>query len=109
MKIVVFNSARGRAQGLQHRPYIDGGTLFVFPEVTPGGFFHSRNVPEPFDIAFVSAELEVLSLWKVTPPNEIADAPPGAAIALEAKSGRLKEWGIRPGVRLPFDPLHPTV
>lgn len=97
MQIVFLETPEARARGLQHRPFVEDGILFVFPNVRPGSFFHSQNVPEPFDIAFLSAELEVLAMWYVRPPMGLVQAPGRTAWAVEAKGGRLPAWGFWPG------------
>lgn len=97
MKIVIFNTPEERAIGLQYRRYIEPNALFVFPNLEPGSVFHSRNVPERFDLAFLGPDRRVLWKGVVTPTDEIAPAPAGATIALEAKAGWLSAWGIELG------------
>lgn len=94
--------------GLQHRPYIENDILFAFPDVAAGDWFHSRNVPEPFDIAFADADGEVLELWRVVPQEEMVECPPGTAVALEARAGNMARWGIVPGRRLNMDAFEPA-
>lgn len=102
MRVVIFNNKEEQAIGLQYRRYIEPNTLFVFPFLQAGSVFHSRNVPERFDLAFLSPDRTVL--WKgiVTPTAEIAPAPQGATMALEAKEGWLSAWGIEVGHRANF-------
>jgi uncharacterized membrane protein (UPF0127 family) len=97
VRIVVFDTMEEASVGLQFRASIDPGVLFAFPEVWPGTRFHSLNVPEPFDLAFVATDGTVLGLATLTPPTEIAEAPAGTARAYEAKAGWLRHWGFVPG------------
>ena len=97
VRIVTFETPAERALGLQFKEAIEPDILFVFPGTHRGAAFHSRNVPEPFDIAFLSQELVVLQIDYIIPPNGMTVAPPGSAIAVEARAGRLTEWGFRRG------------
>jgi uncharacterized membrane protein (UPF0127 family) len=105
MKLIVFESAEDQARGLQHRRPIEPETLFAFPGTREGALFHSRNVTEPFDLAFLSAELVVLHLVTLVPPAATALAPPGTALTVEAKAGELQAWGFAPG-RVAFAPTY---
>lgn len=102
MKIVIFNSQDEQAIGLQFRRYIEPDTLFVFPFILPGSVFHSRNVPERFDLAFLAPDRTVLWKGVVTPTRETALVPRGATMALEAKEGWLSSYGIEVGRRAAF-------
>lgn len=97
MRIITFESAIEKMIGLQYRPSIENETLFVFPAVDGGDEFHSQHVPEPFDIAFVSAAGEVLAVYRMVPPFDRVAAPPGTAYAVEAKAGSLGSWGFAQG------------
>lgn len=91
MNIKVLRSQEEKKQGLQHLAEIPADTVYVF--VAPlGGLFHSRNVPEPFDIMFLSPSLSVLGRSLVTPPDGVAFVPLGSAYALEAKVGVLDKF-----------------
>lgn len=105
---MVFRTPEEKAMGLQHRPYIENDFLFVFPDTREGGWFHSRNVPEPFDIAFTDADGTVIELWRVMPPEEMVQCPPGTAVALEAKAGNMARWGIVPGNRVNLQAFGPA-
>ncbi len=89
MRIVVLRTLAEQTLGLQHMAEIPDGTLFVFPGVPPGGVFHARNVPGPFDIMFLSADYRLLKKETVRPPDGSATAPPGTAIVIEARAGLL--------------------
>lgn len=86
--------------GLQHRPYIENDFLFVFPGIEGGDWFHSRNVPEPFDIAFADSDGIVLGAWRIMPPEGVIECPPKTAVAYEAKAGNMAKWGILPGRKM---------
>lgn len=102
MRVVIFNSQDEQAIGLQFRRYIEPDTLFVFPFIREGSMFHSRNVPERFDLAFLAPDRTVL--WKkvITPTAEMAPVPPGATMALEAKEGWLSAYGVEVGRKAVF-------
>jgi uncharacterized membrane protein (UPF0127 family) len=102
MKVVIFNSQDEQAIGLQFRRYIEADTLFVFPFIREGSVFHSRNVPERFDLAFLSPDRTVLWKGVITPSEEVAAVPPGATMALETKEGWLSAYGIEVGRRATF-------
>lgn len=91
MKIQVLRTQAEKAQGLQHLTEIPDDMIYVF--VGPlGTQFHSRNVPEPFDIMFLSPTLNVLERQRITPPDGVVAVPLGAAYAVEAKVGMLDKF-----------------
>ncbi len=90
MNIVTFDTPEQQVQGLQHLTEIPAGVLYVFPLVEPGTYFHSWNVPEPFDIAFLAEDFTVLAIGQITPPQEGMTAPAGTAMVVEAKAGGLR-------------------
>lgn len=96
MQVLVFETPEEQAQGLQSRQ-IEPDTLFVFPHIKPGTLFHSRNVLEPFDLAFLSFDNRVLEKHRITPTDGIAVAPQGTWTAIEAKAGWLDRWKFLPG------------
>jgi uncharacterized membrane protein (UPF0127 family) len=100
MKVVVFETAEERAEGLQHRPYVEPDTLFVFPDIKPGAIFHSRNVREPFDLAFLSFDNTVLFKAMIFPEDQIAVAPEGTWTAIEARAGWLDYWKCIQGYKV---------
>lgn len=100
MQVVVYQTSEERAQGLQHKPFIESDTLFVFPDIHPGAVFHSRNVPEPFDLAFLSFDNRVLEKHRLVPTDAIAVAPQGTWTAIEAKAGSFDRWKFLPGYRV---------
>jgi uncharacterized membrane protein (UPF0127 family) len=100
MQIVVFETAREQAEGLQYRPFIEPDTMFIFPHIRPGAVFHSRNVKEPFDLAFLSFDNTVLYKARVHPEEDIAVAPEGTWTAVEARAGWLDHWKFIQGYRV---------
>lgn len=100
MQIMVFKTPGERAMGLQHRPFIENDFLFVFPGIEAGDWFHSRNVPEPFDIAFADRDGKIIETWRITPPDGIIECPSGTAMVYEAKAGNMAKWGILPGRKM---------
>jgi uncharacterized membrane protein (UPF0127 family) len=101
-RTMIFRTLEDQATGLQHRGRIEPDVLFVFPYIKAGDGFHSRNVPEPFDIAYVSEDMHVLRAVRVTPPYETDVAPQGTFMAIEAKAGNLEKWGFLDGKRVSF-------
>jgi uncharacterized membrane protein (UPF0127 family) len=100
MRIFVFRTVADKARGLQYRPFIEDDTLFVFHDISSGDIFHSQNVPEPFDIAFLDEDGEILISAQMMPPHDIIEAPSGTTHAVESKAGRLARWGFVPGNRI---------
>ena len=105
MQIMVFRTPKERAMGLQHRPFIENDFLFVFPGVEGGDWFHSQNVPEPFEIAFADRKNIVIEVWHVSPPDGMVECPPRTAVAYEAKAGNMARWGILPGRKVAIPQL----
>lgn len=102
MRVVIFDTPELQEQGLQFLEQIEDDTLFVFPLVTHGARFHSRNVPQSFDLAFLTDDFVVIDRFTVKPPHGIALAPNGTYMAVEAKAGNLSRWGFTPGRRVDF-------
>jgi len=97
MRILTITTREDKMRGLQHLPWVPDQTIYVFPEVYEGDQFHSRNVAEPFDIAFIDANDKVLDLRRMYPPDDLVKAPEGSVKAIETKAGRCAIWGILPG------------
>ena len=97
MRIITLESRSEKARGLQYKPFIEDQTLWVFEEIGYGDYFHSQNVPEPFDIAFVGEDGIVLLVTKMHPPDDTISVPQGTAMALESKAGEMARWGIVQG------------
>jgi uncharacterized membrane protein (UPF0127 family) len=95
--ITMFELPEEQAKGLQFMKPIPDRHLFVFTGITRGIVFHSRNVTEPIDIMFVSPGGEILERTVLVPPHETVMAPPGTAIAVEAKEGVLSGMAMEPG------------
>ncbi len=90
MNVITFDTPEQQAKGLQYLPEIPANVLYVFPLVDPGTYFHSWNVAEPFDIAFLAEDFTVLSIGQITPPKDGMTAPPATAMVVEAKAGVLR-------------------
>lgn len=107
MKVVVFETSDEKAAGLQFRPFIEPDTIFIFPNIKPNAVFHSQNVREPFDLAFLSFDNTVLYKATIQPEDGIAVAPAGTWTAVEARAGWLGRWKFIQGYRveLPVDVL----
>ena len=97
MRIITFATPEERALGLQHKAFIEDETLFVFPDIDGGHVFHSRNVPEPFDIAFLAYDGYCLRMTRMFPPDDVIEVPEEAVVALESKPGNMARWGIVQG------------
>lgn len=102
MRLVIFGTPELQATGLQYVDRIDPDALYIFPLVDEGQLFHSRNVREPFDLAFLSRDMTVLDLIRVFPERGTARAPKGTYMAAEAKAGSLAAFGFAPGRRVNF-------
>lgn len=99
VRFIIFDSEEEQAKGLQYRQYVEAGTLFIFPRVHPGSLFHSRNVREDFDLAFVGEDLTILAKATIHPQAETMTAPEGTFMALESKAGEMSRWGFEPGLK----------
>lgn len=100
--IIVFETPYEQTKGLQYRKEIEDDTLFVFPEVLEGTLFHSRNVQEPFEIAFITRDQYILEVWTIFPQEHTIRAPKGTSMAVESKVGVMPRWGFMPGVNISF-------
>ena len=89
-------SITDRTRGLLGKKSYDGA--MVLPRTRS---IHSFGVRFPLDVAFLDAEMKVLSMvrlsrWRVTMPRL------GAKQVLEAKAGSFDRWGLALGDRLEF-------
>jgi len=100
VRVIFFETPEEQAAGLQYRPTIEPDTIFVFPLIKSGAVFHSRNVREPFDLAFLSYDNTVLYLDTITPEAGIAVAPQGTWTAVEARAGWLPRLGFHEGYQV---------
>lgn len=87
MNKVVLRNPHERAKGLIGMKPIPKDTLYIFPDLKPGTYFHSRGVLEPFEIVFVNKEGTRTAVHKITPPDGGVDAPEWATVAVEAVPG----------------------
>jgi uncharacterized membrane protein (UPF0127 family) len=97
VNVRVLETVEDQEEGLQHLNLIPSDTLYVFPVVPEGTEFHSMNVPEPFDIAFLTEDYFVLTLARMVPHKDRIKAPKASSMAVEAKAGNLARWGFYPG------------
>lgn len=97
MKLVTFENPADRAKGLQFLKRVDPGTVFLFMDIPAGAAFHTRNVPQPIDIGFLSEDLVVIDVVTVPPGKDGISVPPGTAAVLEAVPGVLAKCGFVPG------------
>lgn len=102
MNVRIFKTFEEQARGLQHRPEVEPDTLFVFPYITEGALFHSRNVRAPFDLAFLSNDFRVLLVRTLVPEGDTQLAPTGTHMAVEAAAGELSRLGFLPGRQVTF-------
>jgi uncharacterized membrane protein (UPF0127 family) len=97
MKLVVFETPAEQTRGLQFRDPIDPHTLFLFTKISAGRVFHTENVFQPIDIAFVGADTKVIQVSTLPPDHPGIPAPSGTAAAIEAVSGLMEKAGIKVG------------
>ena len=97
MKLVVFGTVSEQARGLQYMDHIDPDTVFLFPAIREGRPFHTRNVQQPIDIAFVGQDTKVISVLTADPGKDDIRAPKGTAAALESVAGLMTKIGIVEG------------
>jgi uncharacterized membrane protein (UPF0127 family) len=90
VKTVVFETREQQSLGLQHFSTIPADTIFKFQRIPAGTVFHSRNVPEPFEIFFISAGGAILKKALLTPPLDTIEAPPGTSCVYEARPGVIR-------------------
>jgi len=100
VSLIWWKTTSEKAKGLQEMEPIPERTLFIFTDIRPGTLFHSRNVRETFDIAFVSKLGRVLSLETVFPEEGTSTAPDRTAYAIEAKAGEMESMNITSGKTL---------
>lgn len=94
MRFIVFRTREEQVVGLQHMKPIPDETIFIFPGIPPGVEFHSRNVQEPFDIAFLDSKYSVLKKATITPQKETIVSPEGTALVIETREGLLARHGV---------------
>ena len=105
VKLVLLDTPGKKAKGLQHMKPIPASTIWIFTRTYEGAPFHSMNVMEPFDIAFLDKEGTVLGGKTITPQKETISAPRGAEIAIESKAGMFSRLGIEPGKKINMEAL----
>lgn len=98
INVVLLKGQREKTLGLIGMSPIPSDTYFVFPNVRPGTYFHSRGVLEPFDIAFLDGTGRPIQITEIVPPDGLIAAPPGTVTVVEAKSGSLRGFRGMPGL-----------
>lgn len=87
MKKVVFKTTAEKARGLIGMTPIPKNTLFIFQDLQPGSYFHSRGVLHPFEIAFVNKDGTKTEVHRMVPPDDEVNTPEWATVAVEAAEG----------------------
>ncbi len=98
-----------QTRGLMERPSLapNAGMLFIFPDVTPRGFW-MMNTLIPLDMLFIDADGRIINIQENVPPCKPphrCPTYPSAAPAkyvLEIAGGRAHALGIRAGDHLHF-------
>ena len=113
IEVVVLKGPGEQAQGLIGMKPIPEKTFFVFPNIRPNTYFHSRGVLEKFDIVFIDRNGNPLLVKTIVPPDGIVKAPLGTDTVIEAKAGTFHGTGLGDAATcvMPFDVgfLFPTV
>jgi uncharacterized membrane protein (UPF0127 family) len=104
-KLIDVEVAETREQhelGLMHREALpkDSGMVFVFFELTEGGFW-MKNTLIPLSIAFFDVDGEILKILDMQPcaeePCTIYDPGVEYMGALEVNQGAFERWGVEEG------------
>jgi uncharacterized membrane protein (UPF0127 family) len=94
MYIKVLRTREEQDLGLQYLPRLPDNTIYIFIGPFLAGQFHSQNVPEPFDLIFLSAALKVMSRHRLDPPHHVVPGHFDAMYAVEAKAGLLDKFFV---------------
>jgi hypothetical protein len=92
INVVLLNGVREKSLGLIGMSPIPPDTFFVFNNVKPGTFFHSRGVLESFDIAFLNEAGKPILITEIVPPDGLIAAPLGTCTVIESKAGYLRDF-----------------
>ncbi|MFC5718918.1 DUF192 domain-containing protein [Streptomyces gamaensis] len=87
-------SYRARTRGLLGRDGVEGALL-----LTPASGIHTFRMRFPIDVAYLDRELTVLAV-RTMRPGRLGLPRPRSRHVLEAAAGAMREWGLRPGVRV---------
>lgn len=102
-RIIVADTSCRRVQGLQGAIHLPPKTLMLFPDITPGTYFHTKNCLFDMDIVPLSSSGEVLNIYTVKPNSlKIGPMPIATRKVLEAPAGWFKQRGIRVGDFVPL-------
>ncbi|MFP1629224.1 DUF192 domain-containing protein [Streptomyces sp. 5K101] len=91
-------SYRARTRGLLGRDGIDGALM-----LTPCTSVHTFRMRFTIDVAYLDRELRVLDVVTMK-PGRLGMVRVRARHVLEAETGAMARWGVRPGVRLGIRP-----
>lgn len=100
LTLFLLDTPGKKAQGLQNMSPVPPKTLWIFTRIYEGTVFHSRNVKEPFDIAFLDKEGNVLEKETIVPEERTISAPRGTEIAVESKGSEMERIGIQVGSKV---------
>lgn len=90
----VADTGRARVRGLLGRDTLDGALL-----LQPARSVHTFGMRFAIDVAFVTAELDVLDVVTMA-PNRLGRPRWRARGVIEAPAGAFARWGVAPGGRL---------
>ena len=88
-----------RARGLRGRGGCEGGLL-----LSGGRTAHSAGVSFPLDVAYLSEQLVVVRVARLT-PWKFSLGRRGVRSVLQFESGSLERWGVRIGDQLEIRPV----
>ncbi|KQX58885.1 MULTISPECIES: DUF192 domain-containing protein [unclassified Streptomyces] len=88
---------RARRRGLLGRDGIAGALLIVRTNSV-----HTFGMRFPIDVAYLDRSFEVLSVVTMR-PGRLGMIRPRGRHVLEAESGAMAGWGLKPGVRVRVD------
>ena len=95
IRVIEFTTTEQKQKGISGLDPIPLDAIFVFRELTPGGYFHGKDC-QPFEITFLNDRKQPLYFAAMDPSkNQIAIIPPGAVVAVESAIGVISGLGFR--------------
>jgi uncharacterized membrane protein (UPF0127 family) len=94
----IADGPRARTRGLLGRDGVDGVLV-----LRPCRHVHTLGMRFPIDVAFCSAEGEVLRVCTLR-PRRLSPYVRRARFVLEAEAGAAARWGLAPGDRVELRP-----
>ena len=95
IRVIEFTTAEQKQRGISGLDPIPLDAIFVFRELTPGGYFHTKDC-QLFEIAFLDSDKRVLYFAAMDPSkNQIAIIPQTAVVAVESALGVISGLGFR--------------